>query len=112
MNFVRKKGQHTSAVKKKTLYVSHQDLSQLTAFTVSHEKRRLGWHYFTRAVQTLFPVMQVHSKGHSLPRSGEFKSSLGTVLFFSRSPTPVWYFGDSLFTEAGEDDNGLYLILC
>lgn len=54
--------------------------------------------------------MQVHSTKHWLAL---VKLNLSGALFnFFPSPTPVWYFGDSLFTEAGGDDNGLLLIPC
>lgn len=54
--------------------------------------------------------MQVRSTKHWLAL---VKLNLPGALFnFFPSPTPVWYFGDSLFTEARGDDNGLLLIPC
>lgn len=58
------------------------------------------------------PNFHAGAQRQTLICAGEVKSFWGTVqpFFFSPSPTPVWYFGESLFTEAGGDDNGLLLI--
>lgn len=110
--FSEMKGQHICC-QKRPLRVK-LGLSQVTPFIASHVLELWGLKRCPADITSLQqqrPYFHAGAQHRPLPCTGKFKSSLGTVQFFP-SPTPVWYFGDSLFTEAGGDDNGLLLIPC